>query len=170
MRVLADERLTVPTDKGANAGAKISALVAGMVAGADSGTFRRRSGRSCGHSRLDTCASSTRSPRGWSPTWPLTRRCCPLLTRSPISTSRTRSARPTATPSRGAGYGYSGVKGLNALLAALSTLGSAGGAPVIVATRLRKGSPNCARGAARLVADAIKTSRAWGRGRRPAGC
>jgi len=33
---LADERLSVPTDKGANAGAKVSALVAGMVAGADS--------------------------------------------------------------------------------------------------------------------------------------
>jgi hypothetical protein len=33
--VLVDERLTVPTDKGANAGAKVSALVAGMVAGAD---------------------------------------------------------------------------------------------------------------------------------------
>jgi hypothetical protein len=33
---LADEHLTVPTDKGSNAGAKVSALVAGMVAGADS--------------------------------------------------------------------------------------------------------------------------------------
>ena len=29
-------RLSVPTDKGANAGAKIAALVAGMFAGADS--------------------------------------------------------------------------------------------------------------------------------------
>jgi hypothetical protein len=34
--------------------------------------------------------------------------------------------------------------------------------PVIVATRLRKGSANFARGAARLVADAIKTTRACG--------
>src|SRR3954451_19862918 len=33
---LADERLSVPTDKGANAGLKLSSLVAGMVAGADS--------------------------------------------------------------------------------------------------------------------------------------
>ena len=33
---LVDERLTVPTDKGAHAGSKIAALVAGMVAGADS--------------------------------------------------------------------------------------------------------------------------------------
>ena len=60
---------------------------------------------------------------------------------------------------QGAGYGYSGVKGLNALIAALSTPGSA---PVVVATRLRKGSANSARGAARLVADALKTSRACG--------
>src|SRR6187200_759828 len=34
--VLADEHLTVPTDKGANAGLKVASLVAGMVAGADS--------------------------------------------------------------------------------------------------------------------------------------
>jgi hypothetical protein len=55
---------------------------------------------------------------------------------------------------QGAGYGYCGIKGLNALLAALSTPASA---PVIVATRLRRGSVNSARGAARLVADALKT-------------
>ena len=33
---LADQHLTVPTDKGANAGLKVASLVAGMVAGADS--------------------------------------------------------------------------------------------------------------------------------------
>ena len=60
---------------------------------------------------------------------------------------------------QGAGYGYTGVKGLNALLATLSAPSSA---PVIVATRLRKGSANSARGAARLVADAITASRAAG--------
>src|SRR4051812_30339574 len=36
LRELADEHLTVPTDKGANAGLKVASLVAGMVAGADS--------------------------------------------------------------------------------------------------------------------------------------
>jgi hypothetical protein len=56
---------------------------------------------------------------------------------------------------QGAGYGYSGVKGLNAFLATASTPASA---PVIVATRLRKGSANSARGAARLVADALVTT------------
>jgi hypothetical protein len=62
---------------------------------------------------------------------------------------------------QGTGYGYTGVKGLNALLATISTAASA---PVIVATRLRKGSANSARGAARLVADAIKTTRSCGVG------
>src|SRR5690625_5489074 len=33
---LGDERLTVPTDKGANAGRKLASLVAGMAASADS--------------------------------------------------------------------------------------------------------------------------------------
>ncbi len=36
LRALVDEQLTVPSDKGANAGSKVAALVAGMVAGADS--------------------------------------------------------------------------------------------------------------------------------------
>jgi hypothetical protein len=60
---------------------------------------------------------------------------------------------------QGAGYAYSGVKGLNALLATVSTPQSA---PVIVASRLRKGAANSARGAHRLVADAIATSRRCG--------
>ncbi len=60
---------------------------------------------------------------------------------------------------RGSGYGYSGVKGLNAVL---GTVSSATRAPVIVATRLRKGSANSARGAARLVAESLKTTRACG--------
>jgi hypothetical protein len=60
---------------------------------------------------------------------------------------------------QGAGYGYTGVKGLNALLA---TVSSASTAPMIVATRLRKGSANSARGAARLVADAVTTTRSCG--------
>ena len=36
LHALAQGRLSVPTDKGANAGAKVAALVAGMCAGADS--------------------------------------------------------------------------------------------------------------------------------------
>ncbi|MFE3139748.1 IS1380 family transposase [Streptomyces scopuliridis] len=60
---------------------------------------------------------------------------------------------------QGAGYGYSKVKGLNALLGVVSTPLSA---PVIAATRLRKGPSNSARGAAALVAETIRTARACG--------
>jgi len=56
---------------------------------------------------------------------------------------------------QGSAYGYSGVRGLNALLATASTPGTA---PVVVAQRLRKGSCGSPRGAARLVADALKTT------------
>lgn len=64
---------------------------------------------------------------------------------------------------QGAGYGYSGVKRLNALP---STASSVSSALVIVATRLRKGSANSARGAARLVADARAVPPAARSGRR----
>ena len=57
---------------------------------------------------------------------------------------------------QGAGFGYSGVRGLNALLATLTTATSA---PVIVAQRLRKGSTGSPRGAKRLVGDAVKLTR-----------
>ncbi len=50
-------------------------------------------------------------------------------------------------------------KGLNALVATVSTPSSA---PVIAAARLRKGSTNSAKGAARLVADALITAKAAG--------
>ena len=36
LRALAGEHLSLPSDKGANAGLKVASLVAGMVAGADS--------------------------------------------------------------------------------------------------------------------------------------
>ena len=84
LAALADEHLSVPTDKGANAGAKVSALVAGMIAGADSiddmrllrhgamGTLfdrpyaPRRWGRSCANSAPVTSANSTPSrPGSW---------------------------------------------------------------------------------------------------------
>jgi hypothetical protein len=57
---------------------------------------------------------------------------------------------------QGAGFGYSGVRGLNALLA---TLTIAGAVPVIVAQRLRQGACGSPRGANRLVGDAVRTAR-----------
>jgi len=53
---------------------------------------------------------------------------------------------------QGASYGYSGVRGLNALLATVSTETVA---PVIAAQRLRKGSAGSPRGAARLASDTL---------------
>jgi hypothetical protein len=60
---------------------------------------------------------------------------------------------------QGAGRGYIGIKGLNALLAVVSTPISA---PLIAATRLRKGSTNSARGAAKLLTDTLATLRRAG--------
>ena len=56
-------------------------------------------------------------------------------------------------------HGYTEVQGLNALLAVLSTPTRA---PVIAASRLRKGSATSARGVARFVADALVTATATG--------
>ena len=55
---------------------------------------------------------------------------------------------------QGSGYGYSGVRGLNALIATATT---EKGAPVIIGQRLRKGSCGSPRGAARLVGDTLRT-------------
>jgi hypothetical protein len=60
---------------------------------------------------------------------------------------------------QGAGRGYTGVKGLNALIATVSTPLSR---PVIAAARLRKGSTNSVKGAHRLVADALVTAKSAG--------
>ena len=177
LRGLADEQLTVPGDRGAHSGAKVSSLVAGMVAGADSiedmnllrhggmvrlftgvyapstlGSFLRSF--AFGHVRqLDAVAA--RLVAGLAAYTPLLPGAAQIAYLDVDDTVRASYG----YAKQGAGYGYSGVKGLNALLAALSTPASA---PVIVATRLRKGSANSARGAARLVADALKTSRACG--------
>ncbi|HSO69716.1 MAG TPA: IS1380 family transposase [Arachnia sp.] len=174
---LAQQHLTVPTDKGANAGLKAASLVAGMVAGADSiddmallrqggmgrvfthayapstlGSFLRSF--TFGHVRqLDAVASRF-----------LTRLAdqAPLV---PVSDEPNRRVMLDIDDTiievhgyakQGSGYGYSGVRGLNALLATVSTKDTA---PVVVAQRLRKGSCGSPRGAKRLVADALKTTR-----------
>jgi len=163
----------VPGSGGSNPVVKVGALVAGMVAGADSidamdllrhggmgrvltagrapstlGTFLRSF--TFGHVRqLDAVAS---------------RLLVNLAGRSPLLVGADQVAfvdiddtikATYGHKKQGAGYGYSGVKGLNALLATCSTPLSA---PVIAATRLRGGSTNSAKGAARLVADALVTA------------
>jgi hypothetical protein len=174
---LAGTHLSVPGGPGCAAGAKVSALVAGMVAGADSiedmdllrhgamnrlfagvrapstlGTFLRAF--AFGHVRqLDAVAA--RFSAGLAQQAPIIATGAEVTYLDIDDTVRATFG----YAKQGAGYGYTGVKGLNALLA---TVSSATTAPVIVATRLRKGSANSARGAARLVADSIKTIRACG--------
>src|SRR3954470_6040998 len=168
------ETLTLAGKGTANTAAKILALIGGMVAGADSindmdllrhggmprvfrgvrapstlGTFLRAF--TFGHVRqLDAVAARL-----------LTR----LTAATPLLPGADRwlivdiddTVRLTyGYAKQGAGRGYTGVKGLNALLAVFSTPLSA---PVIAATRLRKGSTNSARGAGKFLADALSTAR-----------
>lgn len=64
---------------------------------------------------------------------------------------------------QGAGFGYSRVRGLNVQLATASTPACA---PVVVRARLRRGNIASATGSARLLAQAITTTRAAGAGGR----
>jgi hypothetical protein len=180
LRVLADEHLSVPTDKGANAGLKVSSLVAGMIAGADSiddmallrhggmariftgayapstlGSFLRSF--TFGHIRqLDAVASRFLLALAG---------LAGLFTANHDTDDTGQYALLDVDDTlievhgygkQGAGFGYTRVRGINALLATLSTTSAA---PVIVAQRLRKGATNSSRGAKRLVGDAVKTAR-----------
>jgi hypothetical protein len=177
LAALLTDRLHIAAKGGANATAKVLALVAGMVAGADSisdmdllrhgamgrlftdirapstlGTFLRL--LRFGHVRqLDAVAA---------------RFLARLAGSTPILTGADQIAfvdiddtvRATyGYAKQGTGRGYTGVKGLNALLATISTPLSV---PVIAATRLRKGATNSVRGAASLLADALATARRSG--------
>jgi hypothetical protein len=172
LAALADEHLSVPTDKGSHAGGKVIALVAGMVAGADSiddmallrhgamgtlfdrpyapstlGSFLREF--AFGHVRqLDAVAS---------------RLLARLAERTPLLAGIDGNVMVDLDDTiievhgyakHGSGYGYSGVRGLNALIATVTT---DRGAPVITGQRLRKGSCGSPRGAARIVGDTLAT-------------
>jgi Transposase DDE domain group 1 len=174
---LADRHLSIPGGAGVSAGAKVSAVVAGMVAGADSiadmdllrhGGMGRLFTGVRAPSTLGTFLRAFRFGQVRQLDAVAARVLAGLAARSPIISASEQltyldvddTIRATfGYAKQGAGYGYSGVKGLNALLATVSTASSA---PLVVATRLRKGSANSARGAARLVADAIKTTRRCG--------
>jgi len=174
---LVAETLTLKAEGGANAHLKVPALVAGMVAGADSiedmdllrhggmgrlftgirapstlGTFLRTF--TFGHVRqLDAVASRFLVALAKNaPILPGADQACYVDVDDTIKATH-------GYAKQGAGYGYTGVKGLNALLAIVSTPTSA---PVIAATRLRRGGTNSARGAARLVTDALVGAKACG--------
>lgn len=55
---------------------------------------------------------------------------------------------------QGSGYGYSGVRGLNALIGIASTPKAA---PSIIGSRLRKGAAGSPRGAGKFVGDVLAT-------------
>jgi len=162
---------------GCNPELKMPALVAGMVAGADSiddmGLLRHGAMR-----RLFTGvrAPSTLGTFLRSFTFGHVRQLDAVASRLLISLAAQAPLLPGADvlayvdiddtlkqtygyAKQGAGRGYTGIKGLNALLAIVSTPTSA---PVIAAARLRKGSTNSARGADRFVADALITARKAG--------
>lgn len=175
---LAQGRLSVPTDKGANAGAKVMALVAGMLAGADSiddmnllrhggmgrlfdrtyapstlGSFLREF--RFGHVRqLDAVAA--RVLQNLTVKAPLLQ--VPAGERVMVDLDDT-IIEVHGYQKQGAGFGYSGVRGLNALLATASTSSSA---PVILGQRLRQGKTGSPKGAARIVGDALAILRRTG--------
>jgi hypothetical protein len=177
LQQLVAAHLRIAKPGGGNAVLKVPALVAGMVAGADCiddmsllrhggmdrlftgvrapstlGTFLRTF--TFGHVRqLDAVAS---------------RLLVNLSTHAPLLPGADELAyidvddtvRAThGYAKQGSGRGYTGVKGLNALIAIVSTPGCA---PVIAAARLRKGSTNSVKGAHRLIADALVTAKAAG--------
>src|SRR5690606_26778223 len=138
---LGDEHLSVPGDKGANAGLKLSSLVAGMAAGADSiddmallrhGAMGKIFHRPYAPSTLGSFLRSF--------TFGHVRQLDAIASRFLLSLaehSQLLGAREDAGPvmvdiddtvvevhgyqKQGAGFGYSGVRGLNALLATIST-------------------------------------------------
>jgi hypothetical protein len=181
LRELADEHLSVPTDKGANAGLKVTSLVAGMAAGADSidDMALLRHG---GMGRVFTCAYAPSTLGSFLRAFAFghVRQLDAVAARFllalvglthllGIGSDGTHGTGEYALvdiddtmievhghAKQGAGFGYTRVRGLNAALATLTTTTTA---PLVVAQRLRKGACNSARGAKRLVGDAVKTTR-----------
>ena len=174
---LATSRVRVRGEQGANPGLKVPALVAGMVAGADSisdmdllrhgGMGRLFSGVRApstlgiflraftfGHVRQLDAVASGFLPR--------------LAGQAPILVGAEQmvwvDVDDTVVQTYGyakqaAARGYSGVKGLNVLVATASTPQAA---PVIAATRLRRGNARSSRGAATLVLEALRVTRRCG--------
>ncbi|RFU18759.1 IS1380 family transposase [Geodermatophilus marinus] len=176
---LVADKLTLKATGGVNAQVKVPALVAGMVAGADSiadmdllrhggmdrlfagirapstlGTFLRSF--TFGHVRqLDSIATAFLTGLA---------QAAPLLpgVDSVAFLDLDDTMREThGYAKQGAGYGYNKIKGLNALIATISTPIAA---PVIGAARLRKGAVKSARGAGTLLTESLGTARACGAG------
>jgi len=171
---LVGEHAALAKPGGCNAPIKVSARVAGMVAGADSiddmdllrhggmgrlfggirapstcGTFLRAF--TFGHV-LQLAAVSRRLLAGLAGRAPLLPGADQV---SFLDIDDTMKA-TYGYAKQGAGYGYNGVKGLNALLGTITT---PTGAPLICGALLRKGNTSSARGAARFVAGCVHTAK-----------
>jgi hypothetical protein len=169
---LADQWLTLPGYFGANAGLKVTALGAGMTAGADSiddMALLRHGGMKklfAGAYAPSTLGSFLRAF-----TFGHVRQLDALAARwlvnaaavAPIASGIDDYALVDIDDTikevhgyrkQGSGYGYSGVRGLNALIGILST---ATAAPVIIGARLRKGSSGSPRGAGKFIGDILAT-------------
>jgi hypothetical protein len=173
---VAGQLLSVPTDKGANAGGKVTALVCGMVAGADSiddmallrhGAMGRLFERTYAPSTLGSFLREFRFGHVRQLDAVASRFLTALAGRTGLLAAEPLDlvmvdiddsiVEVHGHAKQGASFGYTRVRGLNMLLATVST---ATAAPVVVAQRLRKGSCGSPRGAKRLVADALKTVKA----------
>ena len=175
---LVSEHVSVPGSAGANADLKVGSLVAGMVAGADSiedMDLVRHGGMDrvfTGHRAPTTLGTHLRAY-----TFGHVRQLDAVASRVLVGLAGLvpgllagadqvayldvdDTIRAThGYAKEGVGYGYTGVKGLNVQVATLSTPTAA---PVLAATRLRKGNAASAHGAPRLIADAVATARRAG--------
>ncbi|MGG2461459.1 IS1380 family transposase [Streptomyces sp. RGM 3693] len=179
---LAGQLIRLPKNRdgtGAFAAAKLMTLIAGMVAGADSIDDMDR----LRHGAMGKLFGGVRAPstlgsflRSFThghvkQLHAVARRFLPeLAAHTPLLLGIDTVAyvdlddtikRTYGYAKQGTGYGYNKVKGLNALLAVVSTPMAA---PVIAASRLRKGATNSVRGAASFAAEAIRAARACGAG------
>jgi hypothetical protein len=169
---LVEEHVHLSRPGGCNAHLKVPALVAGMVAGADCiddmdllrhgalprllpggrapstlGTFLRSF--TFGHVRqLDAVASRLlTSLASWAPLLPGDGQIRYVDIDDTIKQTY-------GYAKQGAAVGYTGVRGLDALITTVSTASSA---PLVTAARLRKGSTAGVKGAWRLLADTLRT-------------
>ncbi len=171
---LVDAHVTVPGTAGAHASVKVPAIIAGLIAGADSisdlDVLRHGGmGRIFTGVRAPTTLGTHLRAYRFGHVRQLDAVAARFLARlakvSPILSGADQlvfldvddTIREThGYHKQGAAYGYSRVKGLNAQVAILSTPLAA---PVIAATRLRKGNIDSGHGAARLIADSLATLR-----------
>jgi hypothetical protein len=186
LHALVAERVHVPTDRGSNPAGKVATVVAGMLAGADSiddlnvarhggmrslfagvyapstvGSFLRafthghvRQLQSAGRQVLVNLAARV-----------------PLLPGADVLTFvdvDSMLRRVYGKQKQGVGFGHAKVGGYNVWLRGynplVATVSTPLAAPVVAATRLRAGNAGSARGAAWLIAEAIRTARGCGAG------